>query len=664
MFILAFLVAGLRLDADLKNLDEDLKNRPVAKVVKLLKDMQSQLQKEGEADQAVYDKLACWCETNNKEKTAALTVAQNRITDLQSVIEESASKSSRLNTEIKQLDQEIAQNEEALNKATAIRQKEAAEFNGEEKDMIQSIQALKNAVVVLSKHHEMPAEALVNIASLLRHHLHSGDSLLQATMSPSQKDTITAFVQQPAGYQSYAPASGQIFGILKQMKETFETNLSASQKEELASAQAFSELKSAKQEEIAAAKKQAQNKAVELANTDERLAQAKEDLEDTRNALSADQKFLLDLQERCNNSDKEWAERSKSRSEEIAAVGEAISILTDDDAHDLFSSTLGFTQVKTVRLTQVKSQRRQAVSMLSAAAKKSGNAELAALAVAAGLDAFVKVQKAIDDMVTALTQEKADEIKHRDFCTDELNQNEKSNMIQTDEKGDLEANMEDLKAQLDTLKEELSQLNAEIAEMNVQTKRASEDREAENHEFQQTVSDQRATQQILQKALDRLKAFYDKKSLLQQEPGAAAPPPPPSFSEHKKNAGAGGVMTMIGNVIHDAKTMESEAIKAEQDSQAAYESFVKNTNDSIGANQKEIVNKTESKARAESALTQAEADHAATLTDLENLAKYAAELHKSCDFVLNNFEVRQQARDQEVEALRQAKAVLSGADFA
>jgi len=51
------------------------------------------------------------------------------------------------------------------------------------------------------------------------------------------------------------------------------------------------------------------------------------------------------------------------------------------------------------------------------------------------------------------------------------------------------------------------------------------------------------------------------------------------------------------------------------------------------------------------------------LIELEQLSNYNGELHSSCDFVLKNFELRQTARDEEVEALRQAKAILSGAKF-
>merc|ERR1719375_697018 len=178
---------------------------------------------------------------NDKEKTAAIEEAEARITDLTSTIEELTATSSRLTTEIKNVEAEIAKNQEALDKATALRQKELAEFNAEEKDMLQSIGALKSAIVVLSKHHEsfaqIPSETLLNVASLINHEFIKHKDVVEQIVTPAQRKAVAAFVQAPGDYfdaeptfkQSYAPQSGQIFGILKQMKETFETNLSSSQ---------------------------------------------------------------------------------------------------------------------------------------------------------------------------------------------------------------------------------------------------------------------------------------------------------------------------------------------------------------------------------------------------------------------------------------------------
>merc|ERR1719408_1109642 len=131
------------------------------------------------------------------------------------------------------------------------------------------------------------------------------------------------------------------------MKETFETNLGESQEAEETAAKEFAELKKAKTEEIEAGKTQVKEKKQELADTDNQLAQDKEDLELTREALASDTKFLSDLKLRCQQSDKDWELRTKTRNEEISAISETIKILTDDDAHDTFGRTMGFIQLST-----------------------------------------------------------------------------------------------------------------------------------------------------------------------------------------------------------------------------------------------------------------------------------------------------------------------------
>merc|ERR1719183_946127 len=122
-------------------------------------------------------------------------------------------------------------------------------------------------------------------------------------------------------------------------------------------------------------------------------------------------------------------------------------------------------------------------------------------------------------------------------------------------------------------------------------------------------------------------------------------------------------MGMIQQIINDAKAMEAEAIRAEEDAQKAYEDFVKDTNSSVEEKNKDIVHKSKTKAKTEADLVQAKDDKEAVLLELEQLGNYKAELHGSCDFIVKNFEIRQSARDEEIEALKQAKAILSGANF-
>merc|ERR1719504_418649 len=242
--------------------------------------MLKQLEKEAEEDEEIYDKMACWCETNDKEKTKAVADAEARISDLTTKIEELTANSARLSTEIKNLEKEVAENQAALDKATAIRQKQLAEFNEEEKDLLGSISALKAAITVLSKHNsllQMPRSHVAGVAASVQNVMQKHSSMLSGVLTHSERKAVSAFIQAPADYfdaeptfkQSYAPQSGAIFGILKQMKETFEANLSNSQKQEMANQQAYEDLKAAKENEIKAGNELKDKKTQELAEGQE-----------------------------------------------------------------------------------------------------------------------------------------------------------------------------------------------------------------------------------------------------------------------------------------------------------------------------------------------------------------------------------------------------------
>merc|ERR1719352_613006 len=152
-----------------------------------------------------------------------------------------------------------------------------------------------------------------------------------------------------------------------------------------------------------------------------------------------------------------------------------------------------------------------------------------------------------------------------------------------------------------------------------------------NKEFQTTVADQRATQKLLTAALGILKGFYEKALVQKSKAGeklTAGQAPPPGFKSYEKNAASGGVMGMMSGIINDAKAMETEAM-----------------------------------AKAEGDKVEAETERDSVLGELEQLANENADLHKSCDFTLKNFELRQTARDEEIEALKQSIAMFSGASF-
>jgi len=656
----------------------------------MLKDMLAELNKELEDDKAVYEMLTCWCETNEKEKTKAIEEGEAKIAQLEADIGEDLAKIKELKEKIQQAKDAYNKAWDALNKASAMRMKENKENHGEENDLVGAIKACEQALVVLSEQHP----ELVQLHKAARRLQGVPVQILSKVLESSEAAVFKAFVAKAAdatsflaipGMQSYAPQSGQIVGILKQLKEDMEDDLSENQKNELKAQEDFTALKAASEEEMATTKKQQETFETELAEVTEKHAQAVQELEDTEEQLALDKEFLANLKKRCESEDKEFAERTKSRMEEIAAVQDTIGFLNSDEAFDLFDKTVNsFTQVASVShsLSKQKEQklRDRAGAALAKVAGHNPSPQLILIMTSVHLDAFTKVIAEIDKMTAELKKQQQEEVEKRDWCIAELNKNNLTMEAAYDKQAALMQKIADLESSIETMKKDIEAKTNEIAEMQTQMKRASEDREAENADFQQVATDQRLTQMILTKALDRMKQVY---ALLQQRarahlralhqhqaPGAphietsATDTDPGSgparFTKYEKNAGGSKVVAMIEGVINDSKALEAEAIAGEQDAQTAYENFMKESNDSITKLSEAIANLSAAKGKAEEDLSMAKSDLDSTNKELQGLHDEATDLHESCDYLLKNFEVRQAARQNEMDGLAEAKAILSG----
>merc|ERR1740121_3104656 len=155
-------------------------------------------------------------------------------------------------------------------------------------------------------------------------------------------------------------------------------------------------------------------------------------------------------------TDAEWEERQKTRADEMAAVSKALAILSTDDAHDLYTRTFNkAASLLQQRSSEQSTRRNQASKLLTAAARRLHSQAPSRLALSARLDAFEKVKKAIDDMLAALQEEQAAEVKHKDFCVAELNENELQTEKKTMEKQDLEAKIAQLKTTIKHLTEDI-----------------------------------------------------------------------------------------------------------------------------------------------------------------------------------------------------------------
>jgi len=628
--------------------------KPITKVVGLLKDMSTQLQKEADEDAEMFEKMGCWCETNDKEKTKAIADANRHITELGAAIEAGTAKDSQLETELDKLAQAIAKSQGALEQATAIRNKENGEFAADQADMSANAVSLKGAVEALGAAHPGAAlsqSTLMQVRAVLKKHAEQHMKMF----SPKQHRAVLSLIQEK-GQELYAPESGAIFGVLKQMKEGFETNMADAQSEENQAASEFASMKKAKNDEIKAAEDLTSSKTVELGDTKAKLAADKQDLEDTTAQLAADTKFLQNVKDTCATADADYEARQKVRTEEITAVGETIGVLTSDEAQTSFSKSTSFIQlsIKTHRLSAEKQQREKAVQLLQKAAQKSGDAQLAKLASSTKLLDFSEIKKAIDDMMAELKTTQKDEQDKYEFCTSEIKANEKGAAAKRELKADLEQKIADLESLISTLTDEIAALKAQVAQTNVQMKAASEDREAENKDFQTTVADQKATQAILKKASDRMKEFYGFLQTKQTQPKQGS---------YGKSAGGSHVLNLLDSIIGESKDIEKKALNAENEAQAAYEEYITDSNAANAAASSGIQNKSGQNARADKDKIQATESRDATIQDLLRLGEENASLHQECDFLIQNMDTRQSARAAEIDSLFNAKAIFSGANL-
>jgi len=672
---------------------------PVTRVVNLLKEISGKLKNEMDEDEELYSKLECWCNTGKYEKQEAIAAGEAKMEQLTNADEQGAARSKELDTQIKELTAQIAADKQELATATKKREEELQVFQGLETDSIQAVENLKAALVVLSKHHDAAFPQLSLLAVKRSHQpmdvaSHSLEGFMQSEGleerdNPEVDRTASKFLQQQhpvsgssgwsttdvasvrralkqaaafaqlhgseSYYPSYNAQSGEIVGILKTLKEQMEGDLKGAQEKEAAAAGAFADMRAAKAAAIAAAEKMEEQKEDEKAETDNLVAEAKEDLGQTDAELIENQKFLANLNKMCSEGDSAFESRKSARLDEIQAVAETIEILTADEAKDAMAGTYSFLQTST---GLEKSRRKAAAALIRSTGIRNHDKMMAMLATSVELDAFTKVKKAIDDMISTLKQQTEDEVKKNDYCKAELQENEMDTAKTEDLRDDLNAKIGSLESKITTLGQEISDDKAAIQQAQMDLQRASEDRKRENNEFQNTIADQAATIEVLHKALDRLAQFYDDVGFAQLKQT-----PPVAQKEYKPNAGASGVMSMIEKLITDAKDLMSKSRQSENEAQQAYEALVGDTNASVDDLSKAVASKTKATARAKKDKINAEGDLADTMEELEGLFKYNADLHAECDYTLKNFEVRQKGRAEEIESLQQAKQILNGADL-
>jgi hypothetical protein len=501
---------------------------PMRKIIGMLQDMASELEREGEVEKEIFDKAICACEGGSKE-------LQKTIDDSTAAIDELTSKLAAEGAEKTQLIQEVAEHKtnsetatKDLEEATMLRDKENKKFVAEEADTKSNIASLGKAIPAIEK--GMGGAALMQLPGQeMKMEKFRRFCEVTKTISNEERANVLAFLDQGSddSDKSETGASGEILGILKNMKDEMEKDLADMQAQETRDHEGFNDLKAAKTEEISINDKAVIEKEKRIGAVALAISEGSHDLEDTTEEKANAVKFLSTMEEQCATVEKDKAMREKMRTEEIAAISDAVKILNDDDALEVFKKVKPAAMVQKPNyeaLLQLMSHKGLKVSPIKA--HKSALIQLHNMRnLAKGQDDKkkdkepIKVEEAfqsseklvahmIDGMVGVLHDEDVGDEHKKAWCANETEIAYKIKAEKEATIAKLTATITEEEDMLATTIAEIKALNEGIAALDKMVHEATEDRKAAHQEFVDAFATSATALRLIDKAIKRMEKFY------------------------------------------------------------------------------------------------------------------------------------------------------------
>merc|ERR1719210_2705571 len=620
----------------------------------------------------MFDKFMCYCKTAGGDLEASIKAGKAKIVSLEELLKTGKAEMEQLEADLKEHEASRAEAKEAMAAATAMREKEAAAFAKLSEDSKTNLAALAKAIPAIESGMAGAFLQTTEANNLKRF------TMEKAEMPDETREEVLAFL---SGKGEYAPQSGQIVGILKQMQDEMAKALEEAETAEAEAIKAYDALMEAKQKEVESLNAQIETKLTRKGELGVELAGGLNEIEDTKVSVAEDEKFLAELETGCATKEKEWAAVCKNRQEELVALAETIKILNDDDALELFKKTLPSASLLQV-IESKQSVRKRALLAITEASRVGSQSrpqlDLIALALKGKSQGFEKVIGMIDEMVANLKKEQADDEAKKEYCDKELDTSEDKKKELDLAVSDSATAIEELEGSIATLTEEIAALEAGIKALDAAVAEATEIRKGENAEYQELKQSDTAAKEILAMAKNRLNKFYNPKmykpppveeptfvQISTHDTNRVAPPPPPeTFGPYtKKTEASAGVIAMIDLLVQDLDKELQEAEVMEADAQKEYEEMMAESATKRADDSKAMSDKTAFKASEEEALMTEKETKAATEKEVMETLEYIHSLHGECDWLLKFFDARSEARAGEIDALGKAKAVLSGADY-
>jgi hypothetical protein len=496
------------------------------KIISMLQDMAKELEREGEVEKEIFDKAICACENGEGELNKV-------IDDSAAAIEELTAKIASAGAEKTQLTQDVAGHKTSAEQATSdlseasmLRDKEHKKFVADETDTKSNIAAMAKAIPAIEQ--GMGGAALMQMPGQ-EMKMEKLRRFVEVTklLGNDERSNVLAFLEQgsdeESGDKSQTGAAGEILGILKNMKDEMEKDLGDMQAQETKDHESFNELKAAKTEEISLNEKSVIEKEKRIGGIALELSESGHALEDAEEEKANAEKFKANMKEQCATVEKDRDMRAKMRAEEIKAVSEAVNILNDDDALDVFSKAKSAALVQKPKKTyealiqfisrpglHIKASKRHhhhpklALLGLQVHTKK----EEPTAAAATGASAEKLVTHMVDGMVGVLHDEDVGDEHKKAWCANETTVAHAIEAEKKDKIAKTETEISEQEDQLATLISEIKALTENIAMTDKMVHEATEQRKAEHQDFVDSFATGATAIRLIDKAIKRLEKFY------------------------------------------------------------------------------------------------------------------------------------------------------------
>jgi len=677
---------------------------PVERVVNLLKDLKTRIEQDGENEQQVYDKYACFCDKAMKAKADTIDAAKAQLRRSAQEILKLRGHVATRKSEIAELDEAIQVNADMQADSTAIRQKENSAHMSETAEMKEALEALEQAIILLK---DATKRALIqtNTGTSFSSAAAATARVIQALpakaiLAPQQLTQLTSFAQAQEGY---APQSETIQGILGNMYDTFSADLEASTQAEATSQRDFEQLIALKVNESQAMQAVRLEREDDKAKAEQLLAEETTLYDDTEAQMKADIDYFDVTKANCEAKADEWGSRSSLRTAELKGINAALAMLTTDSARELFANAikpgketradasydagLNLTSfLQTASDEDASAPVVRAYALLKAQASSAHSLRLAQLAVSvreAKVGHFDQVIKAIGDMVVTLLDEDAADIAKRDQCKSEY-QKVASSVADLDWKiKNNQATIDKLDGLIEQRKVERTQTVSEIKAVSDQMVAMTVQRNAENQDFTSEKQDDQDAIKLLDAAKATLAEYYRKNKIemgpiqgsakglaleQRQEPEferSLFDAPDADFAgKGSRKVESKDILSLMTMLIEDLTDEIRNGMKDEEAAQSQYEAAMKAA-EKLKAElvakklslQDAIAQRTTEKAEEEKTQAYNEAER-------KDEVDYKDKITPDCDWIIGAFAGRAERRQAELAGLRGAKDYLAGASEA